>query len=211
MSVRSELDRPTLHSSASGLVAPSFPGISKPLSSTTGAWGGELHESEYVSVRVCGPSAAVPDRAVVDAARHAVLDGLRADHHRGPSGDSARRTRGVVCILQSADPAISVEELRCALVGPGRADGVAGNAVGLVVVGDDARTAAIEIRRFGEVARALGGYVVGTGLFVDKMRTATDRCPVGAWLRDTTLASSLSLLGRRVEVLAAAGRSLRSR
>ncbi|MGW5385765.1 hypothetical protein [Nocardia sp. NPDC003963] len=106
---------------------------------------------------------------------------------------------------------MSIEELRCALVGPGRADQVAGSPVGLIVVGDDARTAAIEIRRFGELARDLGGYVVGTGLFVDRMRTAIDWRPVGAQFRDTTLASSLSLLGRRVEVLAAAGRSLRPR
>jgi hypothetical protein len=96
------------------------------------------------------------------------------------------------------------------LAGPDRA-GVAGKAVGLVVIGDDARTAAVEIRNFGEAVRGLGGYVIGTGMFVDRARAVTDRCSTGVRLSDTTLASSLGLLGRRVEVLAAAGRVLRLR
>ncbi|MGU3586541.1 hypothetical protein ACLBYD_25660 [Rhodococcus sp. C26F] len=141
------------------------------------------------------------------AASHAVLDALH--------GASAKASDGRVCddaavfIVQSGATGATVDDVRHLVYSHGARSLFSSRAVGLVVSGRDPRESAADLAALKRSIREMGAYVVGGGMVLDEKTVDVDLGSTGPRFRDVALASSLSLLGRRVATLARAGRTLR--
>ncbi|WP_157792735.1 hypothetical protein [Rhodococcus opacus] len=156
--------------------------------------------------------ASTPDvdqsRPMLDAALHSIFDALTV---RPIDGDSRLSCHGIVFLIEAGDRPVGIEEMKRLLAEVGAHEILRCAAVGLAVIGGSAAAAAIDIDFLARTVRASGGYVVGTGMVITKRDAATVAGSDGAVeFKDITLASSVSLLGRRVATLAASGRALRA-
>ncbi|RYE44711.1 MAG: hypothetical protein EOP24_22935 [Hyphomicrobiales bacterium] len=145
---------------------------------------------------------------MLDAALHSIFD---APSVRLVGGDARLSSHGIVLLVEAGDRPVGIEEMKRLLAEVSAHEILRCAAVGIVVIGGSAATAAIDIDFLARTVRASGGYVVGSGMVITKRDAATVARPDGTVeFEDITLASSVSLLGRRVATLAASGRALRA-
>jgi len=145
----------------------------------------------------------------MDATLRAIFD---ASTVRSVANEPRSGLDGAVLVVQTGQRSAGLDELRRVVAAEHARDGLRYVAVGLVVIGDSAATAAIDIDFLARSVRSVGGYVVGGhGTVIAQCDAVTETCPDGKrQFADPTLAASISLLGRRVATLAAAGNTLRA-
>ncbi|MDF3308199.1 hypothetical protein P3H15_24590 [Rhodococcus sp. T2V] len=146
---------------------------------------------------------------MMDAALGAIFDaeGVQPDEREvGPGLD------GLVVIVESGHRSAGLDELRRLIMLEHAHASMRYAAVGVVVIGASAATAAIDVDFLARSVRNLGGYVVGgAGTVVTKRDAGTETSWDGTpQFSDVTLASNISLLGRRVATLARSGHALRA-
>ncbi|MEN0139360.1 MAG: hypothetical protein AAGC80_29700 [Rhodococcus sp. (in: high G+C Gram-positive bacteria)] len=148
-------------------------------------------------------------RSMLDAALYSIFDAASTCPTTG--GDSPLSAHGIVFLVEPGDRPAGIDEMKRLLAEVSEREILRCAAVGIVVISGSAAAAAIDIDFLARTVRASGGYVVGSGMAIAKREAATVVRSDGAVeFEDVTLASSISLLGRRVATLAASGRALRA-
>jgi hypothetical protein len=143
------------------------------------------------------------------AASHAVLDALHAPAASANASDGRACDDAAVFIVQSGATGATVGDVQQLVYSHGARSLFSSKAVGLVVSGRDPRESAADLAALRRSVREMGAYVVGGGMVLDEKTVDVDLDSTGPRFRDVAIASSLSLLGRRVATLARAGRALR--
>ncbi|QHE68412.1 hypothetical protein [Rhodococcus sp. WAY2] len=143
---------------------------------------------------------------MLDAALHSIFDIASA---RPAGGDLRLSSHGIVFLVEAGDRPVGIEGMKSLLAEVGQREVLRSAAVGIVVIGGSAAASATDLDFLARAVRACGGYVVGSGVAITKRDGGTVARPGGTVeFEDVTLASSVSLLGRRVATLAASGRTL---
>ncbi|MHA4851133.1 hypothetical protein L1080_016510 [Rhodococcus sp. MSC1_016] len=146
---------------------------------------------------------------MLDAALHSIFDIASARPAGG--GDLRLSSHGIVFLVEAGDRPVGIEGMKSLLAEVGQREVLRSAAVGIVVIGGSAAASATDLDFLARAVRACGGYVVGSGVAITKRDGGTVARPGGTVeFEDVTLASSVSLLGRRVATLAASGRALRA-
>jgi hypothetical protein len=144
---------------------------------------------------------------MLDAALYSIFDAGSAC----PTGGASRlSSHGIVFLLEAGDRPAGIEELKRLIAEVSAREILRCAAVGIAVIGGSAAVAAIDSDFLARTVRASGGYVVGPCIITKRDAATVGRSDGTVQFEDVTLASSVSLLGRRVARLAASGRALRA-
>ncbi|MFC9556455.1 hypothetical protein ACFTWF_37180 [Rhodococcus sp. NPDC056960] len=146
---------------------------------------------------------------MMDAALGAIFDAVAVQPDADETGPGLD---GLVLIVESGNRSAGRDELRRLVTLEHAHASMRYAAVGVVVIGASAATAATDVDFLARSVRNLGGYVVGgAGTVITKRDADTETSWDGdAQFSDVTLASNISLLGRRVATLARSGHTLRA-